>query len=142
MYILYNSHYFRCVCSKKLEGNKSEQDKLGHNRHYSGIFFFIPVSSFKVFGHSIHRRIYPGKSIEALQNDTIIISWLLSFRIIQPRCSGILKKKIMFVCFHILLLLFTRYLIIKYLINVKPITSSHKIQTKIFTCPNMSFYAR
>ena len=37
---------------------------------------------------------------------------------------------------------FTRYLIIKYLINVKPITSSHKIQTKIFTWPNMSFYAR
>ena len=38
--------------------------------------FFISVSSLKVFGHSIHserRRIYPGKSIEALQNDTIII---------------------------------------------------------------------
>ena len=38
--------------------------------------FFILVSSLKVFGHSIHserRRIYPGKSIQALQNDTIII---------------------------------------------------------------------
>ena len=34
--------------------------------------FFIPVSSLKVFGHSIHserRRIYPRKSIQALQND-------------------------------------------------------------------------
>ena len=33
---------------------------------------FIPVSSLKVFGHSIHserRRIYPGKSIQALQNE-------------------------------------------------------------------------
>ena len=49
--------------------------------------FFIPVSSLKVFGHSIHserRRIYLGKSIQALQNDTIIISWLFSFRVIQP----------------------------------------------------------
>ena len=36
--------------------------------------FFIPVSSLKVFGHPIHserRRIYPGKSIQALQNDTL-----------------------------------------------------------------------
>ena len=39
---------------------------------------------------------------------------------------------------------FTRYLIIKYLINVKPITSSHKTQAKTFTWPNinMSFYAQ
>ena len=39
--------------------------------------FFIPVSSLKVFGRSIHserRRIYLGKSIQALQNDIIIIS--------------------------------------------------------------------
>ena len=39
------------------------------NRFYSGMF--IPVSSLKVFGHSIYserRRIYPGKSIQALQN--------------------------------------------------------------------------
>ena len=38
--------------------------------------FFIPVSSLKVFGHSIHserKRIYLGKSIQALQNDIIII---------------------------------------------------------------------
>ena len=34
--------------------------------------FFIPVSSLKVFGHSIHsemRRIYLGRSIHALQNE-------------------------------------------------------------------------
>ena len=34
---------------------------------------------------------------------------------------------------------FTRYLIIKYLMNVKPISSSHKIQAKAFTWPYMSF---
>ena len=53
--------------------------------YYSGIFF-IPVSSLKVLGHSIHserKRIYQGKSVQALQNDTIIISWLFSFRVIQ-----------------------------------------------------------
>ena len=43
---------------------------------YSGIFF-SSVSSLKVFDPSIHserRRIYLGKSIPPLQNDTIIIS--------------------------------------------------------------------
>ena len=37
--------------------------------------FFIPVSSLKVFGHSIHserRRICPPKSIQALQYETIL----------------------------------------------------------------------
>ena len=54
------------------------------NSNNTIVGFFISVSSLKVFGHSIHserRRIYPGKSIQALQNDTIIISWLFSFRI-------------------------------------------------------------
>ena len=39
-------------------------------------FFFIPVSSLKVFDHSVHserRRIYLGKSMHAY-NDTIITS--------------------------------------------------------------------
>ena len=65
------------------------------NKKIPLVGFFISVSSLKVFGHSIHserRRIYPGKSIQALQNSNIIISWLFSFRIIQPRCSGILLK--------------------------------------------------
>ena len=108
--------------------------------------FFISVSSLKVFGHSIRserRRIYPGKSIQALQNNTIIISWLFSSRIIQPRCSGILLKLL---CLFSSLLFhyktFTRYSIIKYLNNVKPITSRHKIQAKTFTWPNTAFYAR
>ena len=62
--------------------------------------FFIPVSSLKVFGHSIHserRRIYLGKSIQALQNDTIIISWVFSFRVIQPTVPWHTFKIFMFV---------------------------------------------
>ena len=47
------------------------------NRKASIVGFFIHVSSLEVFGHSIYserRRIYVGKLIQALQNDTIIIS--------------------------------------------------------------------
>ena len=62
--------------------------------------FFIPVSSLKVFAHSIHserRRIYLGKSIQSLQNDTIIISWVFSFRVIQPTMRWHTFKTFMFV---------------------------------------------
>ena len=62
--------------------------------------FFIPVSSLKVFGHSIHserRGIYLGKSIQALQIDTIIISWVFSFRVIQPTVRWHTFKTFMFV---------------------------------------------
>ena len=62
--------------------------------------FCIPVSSLKVFGHSIHserRRIYLGKSIQALQNNTIIISWVFSFRVIQPTVRWHTFKTCMFV---------------------------------------------
>ena len=55
--------------------------------------FFIPVSSLKVFGRSIHserRMIYLGKSIQALQNDTIIISWICSG--VSQQCHGIPLK--------------------------------------------------
>ena len=46
-------------------------------RSYIIVGFFIPVSSLEVFGHSIHserRRICLGKSMQALQNDIIIVS--------------------------------------------------------------------
>ena len=49
--------------------------------------FFYSCQFIKVFGHSIHSeswRIYLGKSIQALRNDTIIIIWLFSSRAIQP----------------------------------------------------------
>ena len=48
--------------------------------------FFIPVSSLKVFGHSIHserRRIILENQYK-LYRMTIIISWVFSFRVIQP----------------------------------------------------------
>ena len=46
--------------------------------------FFIPVSSLKVFGHSIHferKRIYLGKSIQTLQNDTSLVQTIAGKKI-------------------------------------------------------------
>ena len=107
--------------------------------------FFILVSSLKVFGHSIHserRRIYLGKS-KALQNDTIIISWVFSFRVIQPTVRGHTSKT--FVCFHQFLFIIKTFRdsrLLKYLINKELMTFSNKIQAKTSTWPDMSFYAR
>ena len=57
--------------------------------------FFIPVSSLKVFDHSIHskrRKIYREKSIQALQNDTLsYCDYSISGSSIQL-CSGMLLK--------------------------------------------------
>ena len=78
-------------------GNKSYY-VITSPANYGGIF--IPVSSIKVFGHSIHcerRRIYLGKSIQGLQNDTIIISWLFSLRVIQPTVQWHTFKTVMLV---------------------------------------------
>ena len=61
----------------------------------------------------------------------------------SQQCSGLLLKLLcLFSSILVHYKAFTMYLIIKYQINVKLITSSHKIQTKTFTWPNMSFYAR
>ena len=73
-----------------------------HRKHGVTIIvgFFIPVSSLKVFGHSIHserRRIYPGKSIQVLQNDTIIISWLFDFQNHPAKVQWHTLKTFMFV---------------------------------------------
>ena len=62
--------------------------------------FFIPVSSLKVFGHSIHserRWIYLGKSMQALQNHTIIISYIMGIQfqghpVNSEPCGGIPLK--------------------------------------------------
>ena len=59
---------------------------------YIIVGFFIPVSSLKGFGHSIHserRRIYLGRSIQALQNDTIIISWYAVSGSSSQQCGSI-----------------------------------------------------
>ena len=110
-------------------------------------FFFIPVSSLKVFGHSIHperRRIYLGKSIQALQNDTIIISWVFSFRVTQPTVRWHTFKTF-YVCFHQFLFIIKTFRdsrLLKCLINKELMTFSNKIQAKTFKWPDMSFYAR
>ena len=58
----------------------------------------------------------------------------------SQQCSGILLQLLcLFSSFLFHYKTFTRYLIIKYIINVKPTTSSHKIQAKTFTWPKMSF---
>ena len=90
--------------------------------------FFIPVSSLKVFGHSIHserRRIYLGKSIQL----TVLWHTLKTFLFVFINfCSS--KKT------------FQDSRLLKYLINKELVTFSNKIQAKTFTGPDMSFYAR
>ena len=57
-----------CVVQKQIRTSKNSSTA------YIIVGFFIPVSSLEVFGHSIHserRRIYLGKSKQALQNDTL-----------------------------------------------------------------------
>ena len=110
--------------------------------------FFIPVSSLKVFGHSIHserRRIYLGKSIQALQNDTIISyhGYSVSGSFSQ-QCGGI-PLKLLCLCSSLFLFIIKTFRdswLLKYLINKELMTFSNKIQAKTFTWPDMSFYAR
>ena len=64
---------------------------------YSGIFF-IPVSSLKVFGNSIHserRRIYLGKSIQALMTPLSYHGYSVS-GLSSQQCGGIPLKLFMF----------------------------------------------
>ena len=109
--------------------------------------FLIPVSSLKVFGHFTHserRMIYLGKSIKPLQNDTIVISCLFSFRVIQPSVSWHTFKSFMFVFINSFSLqTFSRQSVIKVPNQYRThMTFSYKIQVKTFTRPDMSFYAR
>ena len=117
--------------------------------------FFIPVNSLKVFGHSIHserRIIYLGKSIQALQNDTITISWLFSFRVIQPTVQW---HTFLFYGFFFFVFVFM-FVFINFCSSQKlskafgnqrtysyrtHMTFSNKIPTKTFTWLDMSFYA-
>ena len=99
--------------------------------------FFIIFSSLKVFGYSIRseRRIYLGKSIQALQNDTSYHDYSVSGSSSQY-CSSIPLK---------LLCLFSSFFFSFQLLPNQyrtHITFNHKIQAKIFTWPDMSFYAR
>ena len=85
--------------------------------------FFIPVSSLKVFGHSIHserRRIYLGKSIQALQNDTIIIMNIqFQGHPVNIAMAFIKKFDVCFYQFLIITKTFRGSQLLKYLIKIE-----------------------
>ena len=96
----------------------------------------------KAFCHSFHSermRIYPGKSIQALQNDAIIISWLFSFKIILPTVQlHILLHSFAPVLVHYKT--FTRYSIIKVPNQCRTHNfQSQNTQAKTLTWPNRGF---
>ena len=110
--------------------------------------FFIPVSSLEVFGHSIHserRRICLGKSIQALQNDTISYHIMtIQFRGHPAnRAVAYLKKTFMLVFINSCpLQKLSRQLLIRVPDQSRThVAFSHKVQAKTFTWPDMSFYA-
>ena len=109
--------------------------------------FFIPVSSLKVFDHSIHskrRKIYLGESIQALQNDTLSYHDYSVSGSSSQLCSGIPLKKIrLFSPILVHYKKIPRQSVIKVSKSIQNSqTSSHKIQAKTFTWPNMLFHAR
>ena len=96
--------------------------------------FFIPVSSLKVFGHSIHseRRIYLGKSIQALQNDTLSYHDYSVSGSSSQHCSGIPFK---FLCLFSSIFVHYKNFPEQWLLPNQyrtHMTFSHKIQAKIF----------
>ena len=118
--------------------------KLYTNKDYSG-FFFIPVSSLKVFDHFIHskrKKIYLGESIQALQNDTSSYHDYSVAESSSQLYSGIpLTKLYLFSSIHVHYKNFQGSRLFKYLNQYNSQTSSHKIQAKTFTWPNVLFHA-
>ena len=123
-------------------------------KHVSTIRWYIPmlsvivgfsyscqfIKSFRPFHSFWEEEDLSRRSIQAFQKDTIIISWLFSFKVIQSTvCSGIPLK---------LLCLFSSILVHhKFFCQVPNqyrsfMTFGNKIQAKTFTWPDMSFYAR
>ena len=83
---------FRCSCKRRKMYIRLYCTNLVD---YIIVGFFISVSSLKVFGHSIHsewRRIYLGKSIHALQNDTLSYHDYSVSGSSRQHCSGIPLK--------------------------------------------------
>ena len=107
--------------------------------------FFIPVSSLKVFGHSIHserRRIYIGNQYKLYRMTPLSYHRYSVSGSPSQQGGGIPLK---------LLCLFSSILVHHenfsetvgyYLINEELMTFSNKIQAKTFTWPDISFYAR
>ena len=108
---------------------------------YSGIFYSCQfIKSFRPFHSFWEEEDLSGRSIQVFQNDTIIISWLFSFRVIQATVQWHTFKTVMFV--------FINSSSSQKLFCQVPnqyrslMTFRNKIQAKTFTWPDMSFYAR
>ena len=85
--VLYKIIYVSCwsviFCSVK--------KRVWISGYYSGIFYSCQfIKSFRSLHSFWEEEDLSRESIQTLQNDTIVILWLFSFRIIQPKCSGIL----------------------------------------------------
>ena len=83
---------------------------------YFIVGFFISVSSLKVFGHSIHserRMIYPGKSIQALQNDTFYHIMVIQFQN-YPANGAVAHFENFYVCLHLFLFTTSFFKVIDY----------------------------
>ena len=66
--------------------------------NYSGIFYSCQfIKSFRPFHSFWEEEDLSRRSIHVFQNDTIIISWLFSFRVIQPTVQWHTFKTFMFV---------------------------------------------
>ena len=115
-------------------------------RHVNAVFivgFFIPVSSLKVFGHSIHserKRIYLRDQYMLFKMTPLSYHDYSVSGSSGQQCSGIPLK---------LLYLFSSILVHhkKHFCKVpnqyrSHMTFSNKIQAKTLTWPDMSFYAR
>ena len=109
--------------------------------NYSVIFYSCQfIKSFWPFHSFWEEDDLSGRSIQAFQNDTIIISWLFSFRVIQATAQWHTFKTFMFV--------FINSSSSQKLFCQVPnqyrslMTFRNKIQAKTFTRPDTSFYAR
>ena len=86
------------------------------NVNYSGIFYSCQfIKSFRPFHSFWEDDDLSGRSIQAFQNDTIIISWLFSFRVIKPKVQWHTFKTFMFVFINSSL---SQKLFVNYLISI------------------------
>ena len=87
-----NIHWKHMVKQQYL-GNETKQ-----NIHYSGIFYSCQfIKSYRPFHSFPEEEDLSRRSRQAFQNDTIIISWLFSFRVIYPTVQWHTFKTYMFV---------------------------------------------
>ena len=91
-----------------------------YRSNYSGIFYSCGYScqfikSFRPFHSFWEEDDLSGRSIQAFQNDTIIISWLFSFRVFQATVQWHTFKTFMFV---LSILVHHKNFFVKYLISI------------------------